>query len=93
MGLDSKSAADYSFLASIPIMLGVVAKSFISSTSRAYIAANFNMLLLSNAVAFISGLVALQFVISYIKKRDSLQVFGWYRVMLATVVLIFELLK
>lgn len=93
VGLDSKSAADYSFLASIPIMLGVVAKSFISSTSRAYIAANFNMLLLSNAVAFISGLVALQFVISYIKKRDSLQVFGWYRVMLATVVLIFELLK
>ena len=93
VGMNSESAANYSFLASIPIMLGVMAKQLISSSSRAYIAANWQMLLLSNAIAFISGLAAIYFVMKYLKKEGSLQVFGWYRVVLATIIIIFQLLK
>ena len=83
MGLDSKSAAKYSFLASLPIMIAVCGKSLLSSSSRAYIASNLGMLLLSNLVAFISGLIALQIVMKYFKKENSIPSFGVYRVILA----------
>ena len=83
MGLDSKSAAKYSFLASLPIMIAVCGKSLLSSSSRAYIASNLGMLLLSNLVAFISGLIALQIVMKYFKKEKSIPSFGIYRVILS----------
>lgn len=83
MGLDSKSAAKYSFLASLPIMIAVCGKSLLSSSSRAYITSNLGMLLLSNLVAFISGLIALQIVMKYFKKEKSIPSFGVYRVILS----------
>lgn len=92
-GLDSKSAADYSFLASIPIMLGVMAKSLISSSSREYISANLPMLAFSNIIAFITGLIAIYFVMKYLRKRNSLKPFGIYRIVLALIIIVFELLK
>jgi undecaprenyl-diphosphatase len=92
-GLDSKSAADYSFLASIPIMIGVMAKSLISSSSREYISANLSMLALSNVVAFVTGLIAIYFVMKYLRKKNSLKPFGIYRIVLALIIIVFELLK
>ena len=83
MGLDSKSAAKYSFLASLPIMIAVCGKSLLSSSSRAYITSNLGMLLLSNLVAFVSGLIALQIVMKYFKKENSIPSFGIYRVILS----------
>jgi len=83
MGLDSKSAAKYSFLASLPIMIAVCGKSLLSSSSRAYITSNLGMLLLSNLVAFVSGLIALQIVMKYFKKENSIPSFGVYRVILS----------
>ena len=83
MGLDSKSAAKYSFLASLPIMIAVCGKSLLSSSSRAYITSNLGMLLLSNLIAFVSGLIALQIVMKYFKKENSIPSFGVYRVILS----------
>ncbi|MCL1839740.1 undecaprenyl-diphosphate phosphatase [Candidatus Saccharibacteria bacterium] len=93
MGLNSKSAAEYSFLASIPLMCGVVLKTFISSSDRVYFMDNFWMLLLSNLVAFAAGMVALRFLLRYLQKRRALQTFGWYRVVLASLVLIVVLIQ
>ena len=87
MGMKSESAAKYSFLASLPIMLAVCGKSLISSSSRAYISTNWQMLLLSNAVAFISGLIALKIVMKFFKKESSIPTFGYYRVILACILL------
>ena len=87
-GLSAKESAEYSFLASIPIMCAVVLKTFVSSNDRAYFMDNLPTLVLSNVVAFLSGLVAISFVMKYLAKRKSLQVFGWYRIVLAVVVLI-----
>lgn len=91
-GLKNHPAAEYSFMASIPLMLAVCAKSLLSSTSRAYISANFAPLLLSNLVAFISGFIALRFAMQYFKKDNSLQSFGYYRVILACFVLAISLI-
>ena len=87
MGMNSASAAKYSFLASLPIMTAVCGKSLLSSSSRAYIAANWQMLLFSNLVAFISGLIALKVVMKFFKKENSIPAFGYYRVLLACVLL------
>lgn len=92
-GLDNKSAADYSFTVSIVVMAGVMLKSLISSSSRAYIADNWQLVLLSNAVAFISGMFAIRFVMKYLKKKGSLEAFGKYRIIFAIFVLIFCLIK
>lgn len=87
VGLDSESSAEYSFLASIPIMCGVCLKMFLSESSRAYFAANLDALLFSNLVAFAVGLFALHYLLRYLKKPKSLQTFGWYRIIVACLVL------
>lgn len=93
MGMDSKASANYSFMASIPIMIGVCLKSLVSSSSREYIMANAGMLALSNLIAFISGMIALTFVIKFLEKKNALSAFGYYRVILASIILIILLVQ
>lgn len=92
MGLSSARAAEYSFLASLPIMLGVTLKVFIKASDRAYFIEHLPMLLLSNAVAFASGLLAVGFLMQYLAKH-SLAVFGWYRVGLAAILALILLIQ
>jgi len=82
MGLSAAQAAEYSFLASLPIMAGVTLKVLL--TDADYLAANLGTLLVSNFAAFISGLVAVGFLMNYLS-RHSLALFGWYRIGLAVV--------
>lgn len=90
MGLSSAAAAEYSFLVSIPIMLGVTAKVFISDTS--YLMAHLDVFLISNAAAFVSGLLAVGFLMNYLS-RHSLALFGWYRIALGLVIAAILLLQ
>jgi undecaprenyl-diphosphatase len=85
-GLSPKDAAEYSFLASLPIMLGVTLKLFAGHTERAYLMSHVSTVLISNIFAFIAGMIAVTFMLSYLK-RHSLAVFGWYRVALGVFVL------
>lgn len=88
MGLSSKNAANYSFTASIPIMVGVCLKSLISSSSRAYLSSNMGLIVFSNIVAFISGMLALKFVMKFFANQNSIKIFGLYRAILATIILV-----
>lgn len=85
MGLSPKEAAEYSFLASLPIMAGVTLKVILQDQS--YLFANFDTLLIGNIAAFISGLLGVGFLMQYLAKH-SLAVFGWYRIGLATVIMV-----
>ncbi len=87
-GLTDAKAAEYSFLAALPVMFGVALKTFSSSDDRAYLMENLNVILLSNVAAFVAGLFAVGFLLKYLEKKKSLKLFGWYRIVLATVVLI-----
>ncbi len=93
VGLSSEDAADYSFLASIPIMSGVCLKMFLKSSSRAYFFTHKTILLAGNLVAFASGLLALYLVLKFLKKPNGLKYFGVYRICLALLVLILVLLN
>lgn len=89
-GLSAKEAAEYSFLASLPIMMGVTLKVLLSNTE--YMIANSGTLLLSNIAAFASGLLAVGFLMRYLSKH-SLVVFGWYRIGLAAVLAVVLLIQ
>ena len=86
-GFSRANAAEFSFLVSIPIMIGVILKLLVSSTDRLYFAENALTLTLGNLSAFISGLVAVGFLMRFLEKK-SLAVFGWYRLGLAATVLV-----
>lgn len=86
LGLRPAQAADYSFLASIPIMLAVTLKLMVSSSDRTYFFAHMPSVLISNIAAFIVGLIAIRFLLSYLQDHD-LKIFGWYRVGLAGIVI------
>lgn len=85
VGLSSEKAAEYSFLASLPIMGGVTLKLLLGSDERDYLLNNLQPLIIGNLVAFISGMLAVGFLMRYLSTH-SLAVFGWYRVGLAAVV-------
>lgn len=91
-GLNAATAAEYSFLVSLPIMLGVVLKLLVKESDRAYLFDNLPMLALGNLVAFVSGLVAVGFLMRYLS-RHNLSVFGWYRIGLAAILTIVLLIK
>lgn len=82
MGLSPAAAAEYSFLASLPIMAGVTLK--VLATDTDYLLAHLGTLAVSNFAAFISGLIAVGFLMNYLSKH-SLAVFGWYRIGLAAI--------
>ena len=86
VGLSPEAAAEYSFLLSVPIMLGVIAKVFLKSSDRAYLAHNLMPVVVSNIFAFGFGLLAVSFLMRYLS-RHSLAIFGWYRIGLAVVVM------
>lgn len=90
MGLSAKAAAEYSFLASLPIMAGVTLKVFLDNGD--YLAANASYLLVGNVAAFLSGIAAVHFLLGYLE-RHSLAVFGWYRLGLAAIIGIWLLIQ
>jgi len=90
MGLNAKEAAEYSFLASLPIMAGVTLKVFIDNSS--YLHANASTVIVGNLVAFIAGLLAVSILMRYLA-HHSLAIFGWYRIVLATVIFVVLLVQ
>ena len=83
-GLSRANAAEFSFLVSIPIMLGVTAKLLLKGSDRSYLISNFGTLAIANLVALVTGLIAIGFMMRFLKK-NSLAPFGWYRIGLAVV--------
>jgi len=92
-GLKPRQAAEYSFLVSIPIMLGLSAKLIFGNTQ--YLIDNWTAVLVGNIVAFIAGVLAIQFLLDFLGKH-SLRIFGVYRILIATVailLIVFGVLK
>lgn len=91
-GLSQAKAAEFSFLISIPIMLGVILKLISRDVDRVYFLNNWLSLSIGNFAAFISGLIAVGFLMRFLEKR-SLAIFGWYRIGLALFIIGLILLK
>ena len=85
MGLNPKAAAEYSFMVAIPIMLGLLTKLLVKDSDRAYLITNLEPVVIGNIAAFISGMIAIKFMLTYLSNH-GLAIFGWYRIAVATVV-------
>lgn len=91
-GLSPAAAAEYSFLAALPIMFGVMIKLFVGSSEREYMMTHLSTLVVSNIAALIAGLIAVGFMMRYLS-RHSLALFGWYRISLAAVITVVLLVQ
>ena len=78
-------AAEYSFFLSIPIMFGASALKLWKFGFH-FTGTEVAILLTGMVAAFVVSLIAIRFLIRYIKNNDF-KVFGWYRIVLGTLVI------
>ena len=91
LGVSRKVAAEFTFFLAIPVMFGASLLKLVKY-GLAFTGMELVILLLSMAVAFVVSIVVIKFLMDYIKKHDF-KVFGWYRIALGALVLIFFWLR
>ncbi|MEG2987837.1 MAG: undecaprenyl-diphosphate phosphatase [Oscillospiraceae bacterium] len=87
LGVSRTVAAEFTFFLAVPVMFGASAlklvKFFLVSSITG---GEIGILLVGMVVAFAVSVVAIKFLMGYIKKHDF-KVFGWYRIVLGVLVL------
>ena len=86
IGVGRTAAAEFTFYLAIPVMFGASLLKLLKF-GFAFTAAEAVALILGMVVAFVVSIIAIKFLMSYIKKHDF-TVFGWYRIVLGVLVLI-----
>lgn len=89
LGTSRFIATEFSFFMSIPIMFGI---SFLKIIKFGFdfTGLEFAVLLSGMLTAFLVSIVAIKFLIGYLKRNDF-KAFGWYRIVLGAIVLIYFL--
>lgn len=85
LGASRFVAAEFSFFLAIPTMLGASALKLLKS-GFAFTGFEWTVLLTGSIVAFLVSILAIKFLMDYIKKHDF-KVFGYYRIILGILVL------
>lgn len=88
MGLSRTVAAEFTFFLAIPTMFGASLLKLIKflKNGMTFSGMEIAVLSVSSIVAFAVSLLALNFLMGYVKKHDF-KVFGWYRIVLGLAVL------
>jgi undecaprenyl-diphosphatase len=89
--LSAARAAEFSFLLAIPIIAGASLKTLVSSNGINFVKNNLMAFTVGNIVCFVSGMLAISFLIKLISKR-GLKDFGWYRVILAVLLAVLAII-
>lgn len=92
LGLTRETAARFSFLLSIPIIMGSGAKKLVDVLHVGVADASWTTLLIGFGSAFIVGYGCIRFLLKYLKTH-TLAAFAWYRVLLAVLVIVFLSLR
>ncbi len=91
IGVSRSVAAEFTFFLAIPVMFGAsLLKLF--KFGLVFSILEFFILIVGMIVAFVVSLFVIRFLMSYIKKHDF-KVFGYYRIVLGIVVLIFFIIR
>lgn len=91
IGVSRVAAAEFTFFLAVPVMFGMSALKLLKF-GLAFSSTETLALILGMLVAFIVSVVVIKFLMTYIKKHDF-KVFGWYRVVLGIIVLIYFLIN
>ena len=87
IGVSRTVAAEYTFFLAIPVMFGASLLKVVKF-GFAFTSLELTLLIVGTVVSFIVSLFVLRFLMGYIKKHDF-KVFGWYRIALGAVVLLY----
>lgn len=87
IGTSREIAAEFTFFLAIPVMFGA---SFLKllKFGFAFSGTELTILLVGMVTAFVVSIIAIKFLMSYIKKNDF-KVFGYYRIVLGILVLLY----
>lgn len=87
LGCSREAAAEFSFFLAIPVMFGV---SFLKLITNDYVMASGEwwLLITGMAVAYIVSMLAVKFLMSYVRKHDF-KAFGIYRIALGIIVILY----
>ncbi len=91
LGLERSVAAEFTFFLAIPVMVGaslLKLLKYILNVGFVFKASELLLLGVGCLVAFIVSILIIKFLMNYIRKHDF-KVFGWYRIALGILVLIY----
>ena len=85
LGISRTAAAEFTFFLAVPAMFGGSAIKILKY-SGGFNSSEVALLAIGMIVAFVLSIIAIKFLMSYIKKHDF-KVFGWYRIILGIAVI------
>ena len=87
IGVSRVAAAEFTFFLAVPVMFGYSALKLLKF-GFTFSGAELIVLLVGMIVSFVVSVLVIKFLMSYIKKHDF-KVFGWYRIVLGAIVLLY----
>ena len=87
IGLSRTTAAEFTFFLAVPVMAGASLLKLVKF-GLAFSGMEIVILLVGMAVSFVVSVVVIRFLMNYIRRHDF-KVFGWYRILLGIVVILF----
>ena len=93
-GVSREASAEFSFFMAIPIMLGASGLKTLKFFLEGFRASGVEvvLLLVGLIVSFFVSIAVIRFLMDYVK-RHSFKIFGYYRILLGVIVLIYFLIK
>lgn len=94
LGVSRVAASEFTFILAIPAMLGASALELLDFLEMGISMSGLEIaiLVVGVVVAFVVSIVVIKFLMGYIKKHDF-KVFGWYRIVLGAIVLLYFALR
>ncbi len=87
LGVSRTVAAEYTFFLAIPVMFGASALKLVKFGFN-FTSWELLILVVGMVVAYVVSILAIKFLVGYIQKNDF-KVFGWYRIVLGIVVILY----
>lgn len=87
LGVSRVAAAEFTFFLAVPTMIGASAFKLLKFGFE-FTSTELLTLVIGMVVAFLVSVLVIRFLMEYIKKHDF-KVFGWYRIVLGIIVLIY----
>ena len=87
IGVSRVAAAEFTFFLAVPVMLGMSLLKILK-IGLAFTSGELVILAVGTITAFVVSVIVIKFLMSYIKKKDF-KLFGWYRIVLGALVLLY----
>ena len=91
IGVSRETAAEFTFFLAIPVMFGASLLKLVKFGFH-FTGAEFGFLILGCLVSFGVSIIAIKFLMGYIKKHDF-KVFGYYRIILGAIIILASIIR